>query len=233
VTPTDLPAEPDRPATPAAREDVAAAAAEVVPPAADERPSAPPSAVASAPGEETAPLDPEPRTPWRESAGLAAFLGWLVPGLGHLWLRRPGKALHYFLVVGGAWALGMALADGAAISFSRHPVWLAAQAWLAGPTVAAAWLLADGPSARVPLFEVGQLYVAVASLLNVVAVADAVGLAETLVARRLLRAGAGGFDREERPPLVLPPALAGARPRNAVEDEWPPPPVPPPEVATP
>ena len=49
----------------------------------------------------------QPRgTPQR--ALLASFLGWLVPGLGHLYLRRRSQAIAFFLVVAGFSALGFA-----------------------------------------------------------------------------------------------------------------------------
>jgi hypothetical protein len=42
----------------------------------------------------------------------AAFAGWLVPGLGHLVLRRWSKAAVYFLCVGGLACAGLAMRGG-------------------------------------------------------------------------------------------------------------------------
>ena len=39
----------------------------------------------------------------------AAVAGWLIPGLGHLLLRRWGKAAAYFLCVGGLAYVGLAM----------------------------------------------------------------------------------------------------------------------------
>jgi hypothetical protein len=160
--------------------------------------------------------------PLRESPGIAAFLGWLVPGLGHLWLGRPGKALHYFLVIGAAYALGLHLSEGLSVSYERHAIWLAAQAWAALPTAAVAWLTQDAEVVRrIPHYEVGQLYVAVASLLNLVAMADAVGIADALAKAR------GTFRVVPLDPGVLVlervPAAALGHPATAAQDEWPPP----------
>lgn len=41
-----------------------------------------------------------------------ALAGWAVPGLGHLVLRRWGKAAVYFLCVGGLACVGLAMRGG-------------------------------------------------------------------------------------------------------------------------
>jgi hypothetical protein len=42
----------------------------------------------------------------------AALAGWVVPGLGHLLLRRWSKAAVYFLCVGGLACAGLAMRGG-------------------------------------------------------------------------------------------------------------------------
>lgn len=42
----------------------------------------------------------------------AAVAGWIVPGLGHLLLRRWGKAVVYFLCVGGLAYAGLVMRGG-------------------------------------------------------------------------------------------------------------------------
>lgn len=42
----------------------------------------------------------------------AAVAGWIVPGLGHLLLRRWSKAAVYFLCVGGLACAGLAMRGG-------------------------------------------------------------------------------------------------------------------------
>jgi len=43
---------------------------------------------------------------------VAAIAGWIVPGLGHLLLRRWGKAIVYFLCVGGLASAGLGMRGG-------------------------------------------------------------------------------------------------------------------------
>ena len=43
---------------------------------------------------------------------VAAIAGWVVPGLGHLLLRRRSKAALYFLCVGGLACAGLAMRGG-------------------------------------------------------------------------------------------------------------------------
>ena len=43
---------------------------------------------------------------------VAAVAGWLVPGLGHLILRRWSKAAVYFLCIGGLAWVGLAMRGG-------------------------------------------------------------------------------------------------------------------------
>jgi hypothetical protein len=43
---------------------------------------------------------------------IAAIAGWAVPGLGHLLLRKWGKAAIYFLCVGGLACAGLAMRGG-------------------------------------------------------------------------------------------------------------------------
>jgi predicted membrane channel-forming protein YqfA (hemolysin III family) len=42
----------------------------------------------------------------------AAIAGWAIPGLGHLLLRQWGKAVVYFLCVGGLACAGLAMRGG-------------------------------------------------------------------------------------------------------------------------
>jgi len=56
------------------------------------------------------------------AAFVACFLAWLVPGLGHLYLRKKERAAVFFAVVLGLFALGVA-SDGAASLFEpRQPL---------------------------------------------------------------------------------------------------------------
>jgi Family of unknown function (DUF6677) len=47
------------------------------------------------------------KDPW-----LAAFLAWLVPGLGHLYQGRTGKGLLFFVCIVGTFLYGLYIGDG-------------------------------------------------------------------------------------------------------------------------
>lgn len=55
---------------------------------------------------------------------LAAFLAWLVPGLGHLYQGRTGKGLLYMVCILGTFFYGMHLGDGRVVyaSSTRPPI---------------------------------------------------------------------------------------------------------------
>lgn len=57
------------------------------------------------------PVDHLPEVELRD-ARLAAFLAWLVPGLGHLYQGRTGKGLLFMITILGTFAYGMHLGDG-------------------------------------------------------------------------------------------------------------------------
>jgi hypothetical protein len=201
-------------------------------------PVAPPAGAAA--GAATLALDADdvgggsPR-PFQASAGLAAFLGWLVPGLGHFVVGRRGKAFLYFGVIVGAYVLGLALADWRCVHYERYQVWFFAQVFAGLPTGVTALLTRDLEITRaVPLLDVGQLYVGVASLLNAIAVADAIGCAQenadlledrALAARERRELEAALRDVEPAPSAREPSTMV--HPASALEDEWPPPPAPP------
>jgi len=52
-------------------------------------------------------IDVELRDPW-----LAAFLAWVVPGLGHLYQRRTAKGLLFLVCILGTFFFGLYLGDG-------------------------------------------------------------------------------------------------------------------------
>jgi hypothetical protein len=138
-----------------------------------------------------------------KSRGLAAFLAWLVPGLGHLYQGRRGKAALYFLCITGLFVAGMVMGEWK-IVFWRwvHPlsedfrIWYPAQFWaglLAFPALVQATLahynmgpwfggyLAE-PALNVinglhntagRYVDVGIVYTCIAGLLNVLAIYDA------------------------------------------------------------
>ena len=122
--------------------------------------------------------------PWRaprKSAALAAVLGWILPGLGQMYVGRPGRGVYFLVVVLATYAAGLILGDFRCVSYEREPIWFLAEALAAGPTAAVAWLTRDAEvTHRIASYDAGLLYCAVASLLNAVVVADALGVVDEL-----------------------------------------------------
>ena len=50
---------------------------------------------------------------------LAAFLAWLIPGLGHLYQRRIGKAVLFFVCIFGTFAYGCYLGGSRELGWGR------------------------------------------------------------------------------------------------------------------
>lgn len=126
-----------------------------------------------------APLPPSPELPrpiHRRSPILAGILGWAVPGLGQLYAGRPGKALVMALTIGALFYGGWAMTGYTGVDPNSYGLEFVAHAWIGGPTAAAYWSSRDLVLAQpMPWFEVGRLYAAVAGLLNIVAICDALG----------------------------------------------------------
>jgi hypothetical protein len=57
------------------------------------------------------------KDPW-----LAAFLAWLVPGLGHIYQRRTGKGILFFVCIVGTFLYGMYIGGGRVVYASTAPV---------------------------------------------------------------------------------------------------------------
>ena len=50
---------------------------------------------------------------------LAAFLAWLIPGLGHLYQRRTAKAILYFVCIMGTFVYGLYLGSSPEVGIGR------------------------------------------------------------------------------------------------------------------
>ena len=122
---------------------------------------------------------PPPRLGPPPSALLVGLVGLLLPGLGHVVAGRPGKGFFYFCLVGLAFTAGLWMTGLVAVQPDRDPLWFAGQA-LAGLPTLAVWKATEGLVAteRLASFDLGMLYTAVAGLLNVVAIADALGIVD-------------------------------------------------------
>jgi hypothetical protein len=111
---------------------------------------------------------------------LVCLVAWLVPGAGHLWLRRVQKGFTFLVILPLMFGVGLAL-QGRIFPFepSQPLVALAALADLGiGLPYFVAWLLGYGAGSVVAVtYEYGNTFLIVAGLLNVLVVIDAYDVA--------------------------------------------------------
>jgi hypothetical protein len=121
------------------------------------------------------PTDPDEGCMKHRSSNVivAALIGWLVPGGGHLYLGMRAKGWLLFGVILGTFATGLVLADFHAVRLERHPIYFAAYVFLGLPTLVT--MLAT-ESLQVTHYIVheslGTLYCATAALLNLLVILD-------------------------------------------------------------
>jgi TM2 domain-containing membrane protein YozV len=112
----------------------------------------------------------------RRSAVPAALFAWLLPGAGHLYLRRPGKALLFLGAIGALFALGVAMDSRLTMNLGLDDLLASlfslAQMAIGLPYLAARALGFDG-DVRSVTFEYGNTFTAVAGLLNILVILDA------------------------------------------------------------
>ena len=104
--------------------------------------------------------------------GLAFWLAWLVPGLGHLVIGHVRKAVFFFCVVAGLYVFGLYICGWRPVDFDDNPFYYVGRVG-SGATLLFGWLLGVEKSfPRVDLpkswYDPGLLYVCVAGLLNLV-----------------------------------------------------------------
>ena len=146
----------------------------------------------------------QPTIPLRNPK-LAAFLAWLVPGLGHIYQGRIGKGVLYASCILTLYTLGFALGEGKIVywrwvnpldSPEKFCLYYLGQFFVGLPALPALiqgtlhylghqpilWNVMAEPDANVlnglhprlgKLVEIGSMYTAVAGLLNVLAIYDA------------------------------------------------------------
>jgi len=114
---------------------------------------------------------------------VAVVLAWLWPGLGHLFLQRRGKGLVLMGALIALFVLGVSMASGLQLHMGLDDP-LAALFSLAQMAIGAPYLLArmmgyglDPALVQAPTFEYGNTFTAVAGLLNVLVMLDALDTA--------------------------------------------------------
>jgi uncharacterized protein DUF6677 len=107
---------------------------------------------------------------------LAAVLAWLVPGLGHLFLKRGRRALLFFVLVLATLAIGCRLSGNLYVPIAGQPLTLLATLGSMGmgiPYFALRYLLDYHGEVMSPGFEYGTAFVLTAGLMNLLLVLDA------------------------------------------------------------
>jgi len=117
-----------------------------------------------------------PRPARNLSPVAALVLGWILPGAGHAYGGRWGKAVLFFVLITGLLVTGTVLGGGTVILPQR--LWFAAQLGAGGPAIAlmpvAQHLSTIAPIDWAdPLHDIGTLYSAVAGFLNLLVMMDA------------------------------------------------------------
>jgi hypothetical protein len=102
------------------------------------------------------------------------FLGWLLPGAGHVWHGHVRRGLLLFALVGGLFAAGCVLTGGRVVTFDENPFYYIGQTGSGLTLGVQAWLSANGGPPRsvdyLPLVDPGLLYMSIAGLLNLLLV---------------------------------------------------------------
>jgi len=147
----------------------------------------------SGPNQPTAPspfLAPSPKEMPARWNFAAAFLGWLLPGLGHFARGQPQRAVVLGTTIGTLWLTGLLIGGISVIDRSNQPAWFLGQMLVAPSFVANGYrerLVAEHAATRrtfdpqdeppfEPAFaraqEQGTLFTSLAGLLNLLAIID-------------------------------------------------------------
>lgn len=104
--------------------------------------------------------------------GVAFFVGWLVPGAGHVLVGKWKKGLFFFGVLGATYLFGMWISGFRTVTFDDNPFYYVGQ-FGSGITLLVAKLRSAEkaiirPGLDPSWFDPGLLYVCVVGLLNLV-----------------------------------------------------------------
>lgn len=115
----------------------------------------------------------------KKSPAIAALFAWFIPGAGHLYLGRRGKALLGFSALLLTFIIGAMITRGTSPQRDRDLYFWSGEILLGLPA-AAATIIQFGRriQSELPLGEMGLLFTTVAGLLNVLFILDAYATAE-------------------------------------------------------
>ena len=111
----------------------------------------------------------------------ACLLAWLLPGAGHLYLRRTGKGLVFLGAIGALFVMGLAMDSRLQMAVGLDDILASlfslAQMAIGLPYVVARMLGYEAGLVTSVTFEYGNTFTAVAGLLNILVVLDAYDIA--------------------------------------------------------
>jgi hypothetical protein len=118
----------------------------------------------------------------RPAAALpACLLAWLLPGAGHLYLRRTTKGLVFLGSIGALFIMGLAMDSRLEMTVGLDDILASlfslAQMAIGLPYLAARMLGYEAGRVTSVTFEYGNTFTAVAGLLNILVVLDAYDVA--------------------------------------------------------
>jgi len=136
-------------------------------------------------------------------APIAGLLAWLVPGLGHWYAGQRGRGLVCMVTITATFWTGVAIGGvRETVDPAQRRLWFLAQLGAGGNALAAygvqrvtaAVQRGKVPAAPTPwrALDMAIHYTAVAGLLNLLVVLDAIARAETPIRRRMGFTDAGG-----------------------------------------
>jgi hypothetical protein len=128
------------------------------------------------------------------SPDVQVFAGWLVPGLGHVLQRRFARGIAVFTILVGMLVLGTVLAEGSNLDRERHFYYWAGQFLVGLPGMVLETFHGHARvSGEMPYVDAGLVMVCLSGLLNVLALLDVHGHAETRLLGPRRSAGAAGL----------------------------------------
>lgn len=132
----------------------------------------------------------ENKTKTRKDPVVAGILAWLIPGLGHWYAGKKGKAALFAVLLISTFVVGMGLGHFRNVYFA--PIRLPSYGQL-GAGLLALVSMALVPASSAPIgssdnliatFDVGTYYTCVAALLNILVVLNAIAITSPHLAER-------------------------------------------------
>lgn len=108
---------------------------------------------------------------------LGLVLAWLVPGLGHFYMKRLPHGALYFAAIAGLYVAGLLIAGGTAVNRDLHEWYFYCQAFAGPATFMLEALRGDeavylGETISILHHQTGVVYVATAGILNLIVICE-------------------------------------------------------------